>query len=110
MQNRVQRALARRERMRKSRDHAWMVFAGFAAAAVFGWILLVTHVLSELGPQWWAVAIYAGIAVISTFVAFRAFGAGKRLTRRMEEAQPLSEEAVERPASVWDEIWSRRRS
>jgi cytochrome bd-type quinol oxidase subunit 2 len=109
MQNRVQRALARRERMRRSRDQAWMVFAGFAVAAIFGWILLVSEFTSELRMQWWATLIYGLIAVVSTLLAYRAFGASKRLTRRLDEAQPLeTDDGEARQRSVWDEIWGRR--
>ena len=112
MHNRVQRALARRERMRRSRDYAWTVFAASAVAAVFGWILLLENVLSDVRTQWWVVLIYAFIAVVASYVAFRAFGAAKRLGRRLDEAQPLSpaaDDAADRLPSVWDEIWGRRR-
>jgi len=111
MHNRVQRALARRERMRRSRDYAWTVFAASAAAAVFGWVLLIGHLLSDIRTQWWVVLIYAFIAVVASFIAFRAFGAAKRLGRRLDASQPLSstDDAAERLPSVWDEIWGRRR-
>lgn len=111
MHNRVQRALARRERMRRARDYAWTVFAASAVAAAFGWILLIDHVASDVRTEWWIALIYAAIGIVSTFVGFRAFGASKRLARRLEDAQPLdaSDDVADRPASVWDEIWGRRR-
>ena len=111
MHNRVQRALARRERMRRSRDYAWTVFAASAVAAAFGWILLVDHVLSGLRTQWWIVLIYAAIGAVSSYVAIRALAAARRLARRFDEAQPLEilEDAPERSRSVWNEILGRRR-
>ena len=111
MQNRVQRALAQRERMRRTRDQAWMVFAAFACAALVGWYFLVSQATSELIVSWWATAIYAVIAVVSTILAVRAFGVALRLTRRMDEAEPLTaaDRPGERPISVWDELWSWRR-
>lgn len=113
MHNRVQRALARRERMRRSRDYAWTVFAASAVAGAFGWVLLIGEMLSDFETQWWIVLVYAAIAVVSTYVAFLAFGASKRLARRLEEAQPLAaadDDLPERRVSVWDEIWRGRRS
>ena len=105
MHDRVQRALARRERMRRSRDQAWMVFAGLACAALFGWILLAAQLVSEDALDWWAAAIYAAIAVVCTFLAYRAFGASRRRTRRMQESQPLESSGwEERFDSIWEEI------
>lgn len=107
MSDRVEQALARRERMRRSRDHAWLYFAGFAAAAVFGWVVTVTQLTSEPRGAWWALLFYVLIALFSTLIAYRAFGAAKRLSRRLDESQPL-EETHERHRSAWDEIWGRR--
>ena len=111
MQNRVQRALARRERMRRSRDQAWIVFAAFACAALVGWYFFFSQATSDVVVSWWATAIYAAIAVVSTFLAVRALGAARRLTRRMDEAEPLqpTDRPEDRPISVWDELWSWRR-
>jgi|SRR5690606_12390112 len=106
MSNRVQRALARRERMRRSRDQAWLYFAGFAAAAVFGWVLAVSQLTSTPRGAWWALLFYSVIAVASTLIAYRAFGAAKRLSRRLDESQPL-DETHEPDRSAWDEIWRR---
>lgn len=106
-QNRVQLALARRERMRRSRDRAWMFFAAFAAAAVFGWVLIGTTIASETRAEWWAMLIYAAIAILASYFAYRAFGAGMRRTRKLEAAQPL-DGPDEREGSVWKEIWGRR--
>ncbi len=111
MHNRVQHALARRERMRRSRDFAWTVFAASGVAAVFGCVLLIGHLLSPLRIEWWIVLIYAGIAIVSSFLAVRSFGAGRRLTRRLNETQSLSldeQASLARPRSAWDEILSRR--
>jgi len=111
MHNRVQRALARRERMRRTRDYAWTVFAAAAAAAAFGWILLVDHVLGDTRTVWWAVLIYAAIAIVGSALAFRAFGAAKRLASRLDDAPSLeaADDVADRPVSVWDEIWGRGR-
>jgi len=110
MHNRVQRALARRERMRRSRDYAWTIFAAAAAAGLFGWILLIGQLLSDVRTEWWALLVYAVIAVLASYVALRAFGAARRLTRRLDEAQPLTPDdgQLERLPSVWSEIWRRR--
>jgi|GEM_PF-2125912 hypothetical protein len=111
MHNRVQRALARRERMRRSRDYAWTIFAAAAAAGAFGWILLLGQVLSDVRTQWWVVLVYAGIGVIASYVALRAFGTARRFTRRLDEDQPLSaaNDAADHASSVWGEIWGRKR-
>ena len=110
MHNRVQRALARRERMRRSRDYAWTVFAAAAAAGAFGWILLIDRLVSDDRTEWWALLAYAVIAVSASYVAFRAFGAARRLARRLDEAQPLTpaDDKPELLPSVWSEIWRRR--
>ena len=111
MHNRVQRALARRERMRRTRDYAWTVFAAAVVAALFGWIFLIDHVRAETRTIWWAVLIYAVIALVGSALAFRAFGAAKRLTRRLADAEPLApgDDPADRPVSVWSEIWGRGR-
>ena len=111
MHNRVKQALASRERMRRSRDFAWTVFAAAGVAAVFGWVLLTGHLLSALRTQWWFVLIYAGIAVVSSGLAYRAFAASRRLTRRLDEVQALSlddQARLGRSPSAWDEILGRR--
>ncbi len=107
MSNRVEQALARRERMRRSRDHAWLYFAGFAAAAAFLWIVAVAQLTAEPRGVWWALLIYVLVAVLSTLIAYRALGAATRLSRRLDEAQPL-EDTHERHRSAWEEIWRRR--
>ncbi len=111
MHNRVQRALARRERMRRTRDYAWTVFAASVAAALFGWIFLLDHVRAETQTVWWAVLIYAAIALVGSAIAFRAFGAAKRLARRLDDAEPLApaDDPADRSVSVWGEIWKRDR-
>ncbi|HEX6995280.1 MAG TPA: hypothetical protein VF339_14165 [Gammaproteobacteria bacterium] len=110
MHNRLQRALARRERVRRTRDYAWTVFAAALAAAVFGWILLIDHVVSDTRTAWWIVLVYAVFALVGSALAFRAFGAAMRLARQVD-AHPLesADDAADRPVSVWDEIWGRHR-
>ncbi|MFO7286882.1 MAG: hypothetical protein C0P79_008515 [Gammaproteobacteria bacterium] len=106
MSNRVKQTLARHERMRRSRDHAWMYFAAFAAAAIFGWIAGVNALTAEPRAAWWALSIYGLIALLSTVLAYRAFGAATRLSRRLDESRPLDE--TESGSSAWDEIWGKR--
>lgn len=109
MTDRLRRAIARQERMRKARDRGWMVFAGFACAALFGWIAMVAELIGDQPVTWWAVLVYAVIAVVSTLGVVRAFAAAQRLARRAEEPQmERSGDPQEIQPSVWNEILRRR--
>lgn len=109
MHNRVQIALARRERLRKARDKAWMVLAALAVVAVIG-VVGVVMLVRRLGTgapvaHWVELGFFAVLAIVAGLLAVRALGVARRLTRRLEETNPMETPlGDERPISIWDEV------
>ena len=110
MQNRVQIALARRERLRKARDRAWTVLAGLAVAAAFGVIMLVSRISDDTPAiPWIEIALYALIAIVAGSLPVRAFTVARRLSRRLDETNAMDTPLTdERPVSIWDEVFRMR--
>ncbi|HEX7080533.1 MAG TPA: hypothetical protein VF329_05925 [Gammaproteobacteria bacterium] len=103
--SRVQRALARRERLRRFRDRVWVVFAAAGSAALLGWSMTALQFSTGVRPRWWAMTVYVLIGIVFTYLAIRAFRAGMRVSRRMDtQALDLSDEREEPLGSIWDEI------
>lgn len=109
MHNRVQIALARRERLRKARDKAWMVLAALVivtAIGVVGTVMLVRR-LGTGAPvaHWVELGVFAVLAIIAGLLAVRAWGVATRFNRRLDETNPMDTPlADERPISIWDEV------
>lgn len=108
--NRLQLAIARQSRIRRSRDVAWMLFATTAIAALFGWSAAVAYLAAS--PTAWVFLLLALVfAVAMSVAAYRLFGAARTLNQRLDAAGNLStlpEHGAERDVSLWSELFPPR--
>jgi hypothetical protein len=109
--DRLKRAIARQARIQRARDIAWMLCAAFGSTALFAAIVAGLYLVTPAAPQL-AAWIYAAVAVLAAFLAFRFFVAARAIHRRMEDAEHLSataDEGRETAVSIWAEAFPRRR-
>ena len=108
---RLDLAIARQSRIRRSRDVGWMLFAAAASAGLYGWISAVIH-LMESPIDWIPVVIYVVLGAVGTYAAYRLYQASMALNRRLKAAEDLSTLSAadrEPDVSVWSEMFPSRR-
>jgi hypothetical protein len=108
--NRLQLAIARHSRIRRSRDIGWMIFAAAACAALFGFAAAFSIVLAP-PIAWLPLLLFGVFAVAMAAAAWRLFGAARALNGRLKAAENLSAlpEGPEPSVSVWSEMFPQRR-